>query len=198
MRKLDKQLENPVDNKIYQFVEHLAPIVKKNNLSPNMITSIGNIFTLISFYFIIKKQPILAIIFVLLGYISDCLDGYVARKYNMVTKFGDYYDHISDLLKHTIIFVLLYFTNTTLFMKFVPLILLVILLFGIHLYYQEILYGKFNESPSMYNIQLLFKNFLGNTKEIAKERLKYTRYIGGGTSELLLCLLIFLVVGKKK
>ena len=28
---------------------------------------------------------------------TDFFDGYIARKYNQVTQFGDYFDHISDI-----------------------------------------------------------------------------------------------------
>ena len=33
------------------------------------------------------------------GYFFDCMDGHFARKYNMVTEFGDMYDYITDLSK---------------------------------------------------------------------------------------------------
>jgi len=33
----------------------------------------------------------------LISYMFDCWDGYYARKYNMESKFGDYYDHVSDM-----------------------------------------------------------------------------------------------------
>ena len=32
-----------------------------------------------------------------LEHVFDCWDGYMARTYNMTSKFGDLYDHISDV-----------------------------------------------------------------------------------------------------
>ena len=41
---------------------------------------------------------IISAILYLTRYIFDCIDGFYARKYNMTTVFGDWYDHISDIL----------------------------------------------------------------------------------------------------
>ena len=99
MRKLPSSLENPIDNFIYIGVEYLSPIVYKMGLTPNMITTLGNIFTVLFVVFFLKKQYELSALSFLVSYYFDCLDGYVARSYNMVTVFGDYYDHISDSIR---------------------------------------------------------------------------------------------------
>ena len=39
------------------------------------------------------------IVLFLIAYLFDCVDGYMARRYNQETVFGDYYDHISDIVK---------------------------------------------------------------------------------------------------
>ena len=39
----------------------------------------------------------------MLGYYFDCIDGPMARKYNMVTVFGDYYDHGTDIICFTLV-----------------------------------------------------------------------------------------------
>ena len=39
-----------------------------------------------------------AALFHFFSFVFDCTDGQYARKYNMVSKFGDYYDHVTDIL----------------------------------------------------------------------------------------------------
>ena len=46
MRKLSVKYENPIDNIIYLYVEPLAPYMHKYNITPNMITTFGNIYGL--------------------------------------------------------------------------------------------------------------------------------------------------------
>jgi phosphatidylglycerophosphate synthase len=99
MRKINSNLENPFDNAIYIIVEYLAPYAHKFGFTPNMITTSSNLFTIIAIYYLLNYYFVVAAILYLISYMFDCLDGYVARKYNMVSIFGDYYDHISDAVK---------------------------------------------------------------------------------------------------
>ena len=96
MRKLPNELENPFDNLVYVFVERLSPLFYHFGLTPNSITSLSLLCGIYSAFLLFKKSYFLSILFYLISYIFDCLDGYNARKYKMMSKFGDYYDHISD------------------------------------------------------------------------------------------------------
>jgi phosphatidylglycerophosphate synthase len=197
MRKLEEKYENPVDNLIYKIVEYVAPIAYDFKITPNMITTIGNILAVIGIYFLYNHQVLLSIIFVILAYISDCLDGYVARKYDMVTLFGDYYDHASDIIKHTIIFYLLYVINPKLFMYFIPIIILENIGLSLYFYYQEILYDKYNDSPSIQFFISQYSHILGNSKKDANDKMKYVKYFGSGTGTLMLCIFMYMIVNNK-
>ena len=67
------------------------------------------IFGLSSVYFLKSDKYILSSICYFLAYFYDCADGKMARKYNMTSKYGDLYDHVSDLIKHILLFYVLYY-----------------------------------------------------------------------------------------
>ena len=56
MKKLPIHLENPVDNSIYYIIEKIEKTVYSIGLTPNMLTTIGNIFTIIFVYLFLKKK----------------------------------------------------------------------------------------------------------------------------------------------
>ena len=91
-------MESPIDNFLYDTGDSIVDYLHKTipSLSPNMITTVGLAFGLLSIVFYIKGFWPLSILFLFLFYFSDCMDGHYARKYDKVTKFGDYYDHFRD------------------------------------------------------------------------------------------------------
>ena len=186
MRKIDESIENPIDNFLYIFVEIIAPYAHKAGLSPNMITTLSVVFSIISIYYLYNRFFVLAIILYILSYFCDCLDGYVARKYNMISKWGDMYDHISDVVSFVLYNIVLYLINSRLFFMVLPIILFFLVAAQIHMAYQELYYNKPGESSTL--------NFLTNAfiydKHLSKPRIsdimKYTRYYGTGTLHLVM------------
>ena len=71
-------------------------IFSKLGLTPNQYTLISLFFALISFYFLIKTNLILALIFFLPAAFLDFIDGAVAKFTQRETKKGAYLDTISD------------------------------------------------------------------------------------------------------
>ena len=65
-------------------------------ISPNQYTLISILFAIFSFYFLIKQNLILAIIFFLIASFLDFVDGAIARYKNISTKIGAYLDTICD------------------------------------------------------------------------------------------------------
>ena len=63
---------------------------------PNILTV--SRFVLIPFiiFFIVTDNYILAFIFLTISGITDILDGYIARKYNLITNFGKLVDPLAD------------------------------------------------------------------------------------------------------
>lgn len=180
-RKVPENLENPVDNLIYQDMDKVANFFKENNFTPNMLTSVSAFFGLLSIYSICKNRFMIAGILYFISYYFDCLDGYFARKYDMVTKFGDYYDHVKDILVFSgLVFVLFYKRLHIGLLFIIPFFFLMLVQFGC----QEIYYNK-DESDT-----LDFTRHLCPTedKEELEKIMKYTRYFGCGTVIVMFCL----------
>lgn len=187
MRKLHPSLETPVDNMIYIVVEKIAPFAHtKIGLTANMITTIANILGVLSIYFVFQYQFILSSIFWFLSYMGDCLDGYVARKYNHANIFGDYYDHISDKIRYILIFGSLYKINPGIFFSILPYLIIIIILGILHLACQETIHGG-NKSPMLYAWKYIFSFVCKNN---AESIIKYTKYFGMGTLNLFISILI--------
>lgn len=96
MRKIPCEIDNPIDNLLLNFIDKLCPIFKKANFTPNGITTISLFFGLISMYFLYAGKIYFFGLSYFISYFFDCMDGYYARKYNMVSLIGDIYDHIKD------------------------------------------------------------------------------------------------------
>lgn len=187
MRKIPEKLENPIDNFIYYFIEKVAPLFYTLGFTPNMITTLGNICTIISIYFFIKQQYYYSALFFFLSYFFDCLDGYVARSYNMTSQFGDFYDHISDMIKILSFLILFITTNYKLSLICIPIILIGFILCCMHVANQEIYYGKPESSKTLQFISPLTS---AKTKQEAYNNMLYTRYLGCGTNIILIMIII--------
>tara|TARA_Y100000590_G_scaffold456043_1_gene605791 strand:- start:5 stop:580 length:576 start_codon:yes stop_codon:yes gene_type:complete len=189
VRKLKEEYENPIDNLIYIIVEKLDPIFYRLNFTPNIITTLSLITGLLSGYYFYKDN-ILCIPLYILSYILDCSDGYFARKYNMVTTFGDYYDHISDVIKSIVIFYIIYIKAKPEFKnKIILLILSFIILLIYHISLQELVYSKPENSKSL--------NLINKYINLNKDNIVWSRYFGGGTIILVIVILIYLCISKK-
>ena len=105
---------------------------KKYGFTPNILTTISLIFCGISALLLINRNYLLAAFMYLISYYFDCMDGHFARKYNMVTKFGDYYDHFADITKVILILYVLYNIDSKKFFIIIPFIILFIFLASVH------------------------------------------------------------------
>jgi len=190
MKKIPNELECPIDNLIIDSLsEPLSIMFRHFNFSPNGITTLSLIFGLISIWGLYNNWVEGAIIFMFLSYVMDCVDGYYARKYNMVTKGGDYYDHIKDITIFLIFFILLYIRNKdklSIMQLLVSVIVLLFFLLSSFAYFacQEKYYDKEEEIPTLG----WMKNFVSSKKD-AEKCLKILRFFGMGT--FIVVLLIF-------
>lgn len=153
MRKTPEELTGPFDNIILDIVEKTSPIFKKLNFTPNMLTTVSLITGLISMYYFYHNKPIHSSILYLLSYLFDSYDGHYARKYNMVTKFGDYYDHIKDISIALIFFYLAYTKCTTIKRSECTVLIIIgivlLLMSTVHMGCQEVYYDQPGESDSL-------------------------------------------------
>ena len=94
--KLNK--ENHIDLLLLHVSNIINPYFFATNHTPNIITTYSFLFGLLSCYFLYKGKISLFVISFIVSYFFDICDGNYARRYDMVTSFGDLYDHISDII----------------------------------------------------------------------------------------------------
>lgn len=185
-RKIRQHYENPIDNVIISFCEYTNPYFKNLKVTPNLLTTFSLIFGLCSSYAIYKTYFAIGAILFFIAYVFDCMDGNYARTYDMVTPFGDWYDHISDTIKFVIlIFVILFHTNISKNLKvtFISVFTFLQISVLLHMGCQERIYDSM-DNETITSLKFT-KKFCPNV-----DLIKYTRYIGVGT--MILCIVCFL------
>lgn len=188
MRKIPSYYENPIDNIILDFSDKAVPLLRKIGYTPNMITTYSFIAGIFALYFLWRGDINYFIIFYIIGYIFDCMDGHMARRYNMVTKSGDLYDHITDyIIGAGIIYILTIKYRSTINIIHIVIFVTLLLLMQVHIgcqqkYYTENKKKNDNviESLNMFS-ELCRKN----------EDMKWTRFFGTGTFLIILIWLIY-------
>ena len=75
---------------------NIIQTLEKNNISPNMITTLSLITGCIAIWCVLKEYYIYGSLFFCIRYILDCIDGPLARYTKTTSEFGDKYDHIVD------------------------------------------------------------------------------------------------------
>lgn len=181
MRKIPTNIENPIDNMIIDMAEPMSLIFHSMNFTPNGITTLSLIFGVFAIVGLYKGHSIFAVIMMALSYLMDCCDGYYARKYNMVTKEGDCYDHIKDVTVFSLFIYVLYKRNKQKLSRKEWIIVWSILLFfavmsGLYFACQERYYGKEDQIPTLGCLSQLI-----STKEKAEKWLEILRFFGLGT-----------------
>lgn len=183
MRKISKEYENPIDNIIIDIVDDTSDFYKKLGFTPNGLTTLSLLLGLLSSYLFYKNHNYIASILFFLAYFYDCADGHFARKYKMTSKFGDIYDHISDVIKMLVLLYVMYLKSKEKFFKLLPLIIILAILASTHLGCQENIYDK-DESQSLYGLKQLCN------KDNAKQNIHVTKYFGFGTFNLIIAIII--------
>ncbi len=105
MGKIPKNYECPVDYWMSNIADYISPSFKSVGFTPNGITTLSLIFGLLAVIFLWKGQIWFFAVSYFLSLFFDCMDGHFARKYNMTSKFGDWYDHIKDIVVGILIIV---------------------------------------------------------------------------------------------
>ncbi len=190
MRKIEREYENPIDNILIDIAELLSPIAYFMKLTPNILTTISVIMTGICIYDLSIKNYGKASLMYMIAYYFDCWDGHFARKYKMYSKFGDYYDHFADVFKFSSVSYMLFNINHHKFIIYTPPVFVLSILFNIHLGYQELYYDK-PESDTLKMTTYLCPIEDKNDKKSILDILKYTRWFGCGTFNLVFCLIIY-------
>lgn len=184
-KKIDNKYENPFDVLLIIMSNKLGKLFYKLNFTPNMITTLSILISLIGIQFIYNKKYKIGAILYYIGYFFDCMDGNYARQYNITSNFGDLYDHIGDTFKVIFLLICLYLLKIKKRTKIVFIIISLILglLSLIHLGCQEKIKNS-DDISVLDNFKILCKNH---------NNIIYTRYFGTGTSQLFISLYIFLI-----
>lgn len=163
------------------------PFFHSLNFTANGITTLSLIFGLVSIVFLYKSLPIPAVACYIISYFFDVMDGRYARRYKMVSKLGDYYDHIKDWVVNISYAIVLVMRNKHKMSRrgWIILASVFLVLFGLQVLYfaaQERYHDKLGNSPTLSWLSGLVK-----TKEEALNILKWDRFFGCGTFILTVC-----------
>uniref|UniRef100_A0A6C0KSL6 CDP-alcohol phosphatidyltransferase n=1 Tax=viral metagenome TaxID=1070528 RepID=A0A6C0KSL6_9ZZZZ len=183
--KINNEYQNPIDIGLLYFCRAVDQPLHAMGVTPNMITLFGLIIGIMSIYFLIHKHYLIAVLLLWFTYFTDCLDGYMARKYNQTSKLGDYLDHFRDqfVILCIVILMTLHIKEFKYRLLFVFVITISAILMLSQLGCQEKLaeYNDHNEC-----LGFLKKLCPGN----AEENIKLTRWCGCGTFYLILSIFI--------
>lgn len=185
MRKLPPSLECPVDNLLIDITEPTLKYLHEVGCTPNHLTTFGVLFRALSMMVLLdgRLSQLLFLIVYLIGFMFDCMDGFYARRYNMCTVFGDFYDHASDTCFAALV-IYYHWTHQTMYHMLANLGLLVLL--AVHIGCSQLYWSESRSGSGEY------LDIYKNLPYISKDWLPVTRYFGCGTyiilSSLLCCL----------
>lgn len=93
----DEMYESWADvNIFFPITSNLVDQLRNMGLTPNHVTYLSTIFTFLSLYYFYLDNRVNSMIAYFIGYTLDCVDGRMARKYDMGTKYGMALDLVSD------------------------------------------------------------------------------------------------------
>lgn len=187
-RKILNIHEHIIDQKFIGFSEYLSPKFKSMGFTPNLITTLGLISGILCGKFFIQKIYFVSVFFWLLSYLFDCLDGFFARKYDMRSKLGDYYDHGCDFFKFIMINYLILYSKINRKYKIVFMIIQFILLIlnAWHTGCQEQLnkFNKKNDQELWAFLKMLCKD---------KNQIMYSKMFGAGVYIVFVAIFILVI-----
>ena len=109
----DTMFESWADiNIFFPIAQKLIDPLYNMGLTPNMVTILSTIFTFLSIYFLHLDKRTHAFLAYTFGYILDCVDGRMARKYSMGSEIGMALDCTSDNISNGILFAYLLFNRS--------------------------------------------------------------------------------------
>jgi phosphatidylglycerophosphate synthase len=117
-----------------------------------------------------------------MSYYLDCVDGHYARKYNMTSKFGDYFDHYSDILKILLLLYCMYQKDKKMAMINSIILGVLLVLMTVHFGCQQKIKEEKHEDEPFMNIS---KQFCPDPNWIHK-----TKHFGSGTFYLIVLMMI--------
>jgi phosphatidylglycerophosphate synthase len=193
-RKLHPDFEHPLDNIFIDISDKISPLFRTLKMTPNMITFISLIFGILAIYSLYKDHPIAFAIFYLISHWADCADGFFARKYKMTSKFGDYFDHIKDVIVFVgilIVFIIKFKQCLTWYEWLLIGLIVSIAAFGMarQLGCQEIFYNKKKNSAESGSLSFNTKLCKGVDPE---KEMRSRKWLGCGAFILVIILIVII------
>lgn len=185
MKKIPNEMDNPIDNVLISLADYLCPFFKKTGHTPNMITTYSLLFGLLSMWSLYKGYIWSFAISYMISYFFDCMDGHFARKYKMVSKGGDLYDHIKDISIYILIIYIVYIKYKKV-IKLTDVVILAIFLFinCVHLGCQQKQQEEDSDKEILDNFQKLCPD---------KNMIYFTRFFGLGSFVLISIGLVMII-----
>lgn len=136
-----------LDRKLSDLILHTLPFWHDIGFTPNGLTTLGFISSIMFFVYFNKSNLLLTLVFLVLRWYFDYADGMLARKYKLTSKFGDYYDHITDWIFYFGFIYSIYIKSN---MKSIHILILLIstFIFGMHQGCIEKANHKYNKSET--------------------------------------------------
>lgn len=103
MNKLVSTEENPLDVALYGVTGSLLPLFYDTGHTANDITTYSFVCGLLAVCALWQDHLAWFAGLFALSYAFDCMDGQLARAYNMTSEFGDVYDHVTDILVYVLL-----------------------------------------------------------------------------------------------
>lgn len=190
-KKIPLSLENPIDAVFINWGEIANPYLFDAGFTPNLITLCSLNFGILCGLCLVNACYRWASFWYLMNYILDCWDGNFARKYNMCSKFGDWFDHLKDYFVGGMLYYIIWFRLQLDFrvkFGFSALSLLLFMMSAIYFGYQEKFYKKYNDKakPSDW-----LKFFTPYCKLHPIDGLKQFRWTGTGTYTMFVVVFLF-------
>ena len=95
-------------NILYDWSDSLVPTLKIYGVIPNMITAFGLSCGLLGACLFYHGHNGKSVIMISIAVFLDSCDGHMARKYNMGTEFGKYFDQISDVIRVGVLYYIMF------------------------------------------------------------------------------------------
>jgi len=190
VNKLPDVYECPVDVWLLKFIDTHLAWYYVNGFTPNLVTTISILIGMLSALAVYYQQFAVGAALFIIAYYLDCVDGKLARKYNMVTAFGDFYDHFGDVLKFALVAYALYHNNNKKLSvsqhTYKTIVTVLTCFLFLQIGYQETLYNQ-SDSTTL----SLFRSLVSIDSQ-PERSIQLTKYLGQGTFVVLFSAIIIL------
>jgi phosphatidylglycerophosphate synthase len=190
VNKLPDLYECPIDVWLLRFIDTHLTWYYQNGFTPNLVTTISILIGMLSAGAVYYQHFAVGAVLFIVAYYLDCVDGKLARKYHLVTAFGDFYDHFGDVFKFALVAYALYHNNNK---KITPsqhlyktIITVLTCFLFLQIGYQETLYSQQDSSTLA-----MFRSLVSLDSQPARS-IQLTKYLGQGTFVLIFSAIIIL------